>query len=85
LTTLAKARVINYDHNSSFIVLATVITSVNYDCKAFIVQATGLVITVRLEVFLQKHACRHLRNRKQILGIAISIPVDANIVLVTGF
>jgi hypothetical protein len=39
--TLAKARIINYDRNSSFIVLATVITIVNYDRKTFIVQATG--------------------------------------------
>ena len=39
--TLAKARVINYNCNSSFIVLVTVITIVNYDCKTFKVQATG--------------------------------------------
>jgi hypothetical protein len=49
LTTLAKARqlrsqltIINYDHNSSFIVLATVITIINYNHHLFIVQATGL-------------------------------------------
>jgi hypothetical protein len=35
---LAKAS-LNYDH--SFIVLATIITLVNYNCKTFIVQATG--------------------------------------------
>ena len=40
--TLAKARVVNYDHNSSFIGLATVITIVNYNCKTFMVQATGV-------------------------------------------
>jgi hypothetical protein len=40
LTTLELARIVNYDRNSSFIVLATVITIVNYDCKTFIVQAT---------------------------------------------
>jgi len=39
--TLAKARIVNYDCNSSFIVLATVITIINYDRKTFIVQATG--------------------------------------------
>jgi len=39
---LAKARIVNYDHNSSFIVLATVITIVNYNHKTFILQATGL-------------------------------------------
>jgi hypothetical protein len=39
--TLAKARVVNYDRNSSFIVLATVIMIVNYNRKTFIVQATG--------------------------------------------
>ncbi len=33
--------IINYDCNSSFIVLATVITIVNYDHKTFIVQATA--------------------------------------------
>jgi hypothetical protein len=33
--------IINYDRNHSFIVLATVITIVNYDRKTFIVQATG--------------------------------------------
>ncbi len=32
------ARVVNYDRNFSFIVLATVITIVNYDRKTFIVQ-----------------------------------------------
>jgi hypothetical protein len=38
--TLAKARIDNYDCNSSLIVLATVITIVNYNRKTFIVQAT---------------------------------------------
>ncbi len=38
---LELARIINYDHNCSFIVLATVITIVNYNNKTFIVQATG--------------------------------------------
>ncbi len=38
---LAKARIVNYNHNCSFIVLATVITIVNYDLHLFIVQATG--------------------------------------------
>jgi hypothetical protein len=48
LTTLAKARIINYDHYCSFIVLATVITIVNYDCHLFIVQATGVfVLTIK--------------------------------------
>ncbi len=42
LTTLAKARIVNYNCNCSFIVLATVITIVNYDRHLFIVQATGL-------------------------------------------
>ncbi len=40
LMTLAKARIINYDRNCSFIVLATVITIVNYNCHLYIVQAT---------------------------------------------
>ncbi len=33
--------IVNYNRNHSFIVLATVITIVNYDRKTFIVQATG--------------------------------------------
>ncbi len=45
LTILANgndlAMIINYDHNHSFIVLASVITIVNYKDKTFIVQATG--------------------------------------------
>ncbi len=40
--TLAKGRIVNYDHNSSFIILATVNTIVNYDHKTFIVHATGV-------------------------------------------
>ncbi len=43
---LAKARIINYDHKCSFIVLATVITIVNYDRHLFIVQATELVFCI---------------------------------------
>jgi hypothetical protein len=42
-TTLAKARIVNYDRNCSFIVLATVITIVNYDRHFFIVQATDYI------------------------------------------
>ncbi len=34
------AMIVNYERNHSFIVLATVITIVNYDCKTFIVQGT---------------------------------------------
>jgi hypothetical protein len=39
--------IMNYDHNHSFIVWATVITIVNYDHKTFIVhaQATSLMAT----------------------------------------
>ncbi len=40
MTTLAKARIVNYNHICSFIVLATVITIINYDRHLFIVQAT---------------------------------------------
>ncbi len=43
LSIIAKARIVNYDSRIviySFIVLATVIMIVNYDCKTFIVQAT---------------------------------------------
>jgi hypothetical protein len=35
--------IVNYDGNCSFIVLATVITIVNYNRKTFIVQATGVI------------------------------------------
>jgi hypothetical protein len=45
LTTLAKARIVSYDRNCSFIVLATVITIVNYNRHLFIVQATALGVT----------------------------------------
>jgi hypothetical protein len=44
LTTQAKASVINYDRNSSIIVLATVITIVNYDHNSFIIQSTVITI-----------------------------------------
>ncbi len=40
---LAKA---SLNHDCSFIVVATVIMIVNYDCKTFIVQATGLLAAV---------------------------------------
>ncbi len=36
----AKARIINYNRNHTILVLATVITVVNYDHKTFIVHAT---------------------------------------------
>ncbi len=36
---LELGRIVNYDHDCSFIVLATVLTIVNYDRKTFIVQA----------------------------------------------
>ncbi len=42
--TPAKARIVNYNRNCSFIVLATVITIVNYDCHLFIVQVTALIL-----------------------------------------
>ncbi len=35
----------NYDRNSSFIVLVTAITIVKYSRKTFIVQATGVNVT----------------------------------------
>ncbi len=34
------AMIVNYDRNHCFLVIATVITIVNYNCKTFIVQAT---------------------------------------------
>jgi hypothetical protein len=36
------AMIVNYDCNHSFIVLATVITIINYVRKTFMVQATGV-------------------------------------------
>jgi hypothetical protein len=44
--TLAKAKIVNYDRNCCFIVLATVIMIVNYNHHLFIVQATEAVILV---------------------------------------
>ncbi len=44
---LKLASTINYNHNCSFIVLATVITIVIYKHKTFIVQATGLRLEVK--------------------------------------
>jgi hypothetical protein len=40
---LAKARIVNYDRNCSFIVRATAIMIVNYDRHLFIVQATDVL------------------------------------------
>jgi hypothetical protein len=37
------ARIVNYDRNCSFVVLATVITNVNYNLKTYIVQVTGVI------------------------------------------
>jgi hypothetical protein len=50
------AMIINYDHNHSFIVLATVIMIVNYNCKFFIVQATGVVFKT-LPLYVTKGSC----------------------------
>jgi hypothetical protein len=45
--------IINYDHNHSSKVLATVITIINYNCKTFIVQATDVNFTnILLAAFL---------------------------------
>ncbi len=44
--TLAKVKIVNYDRNCCFIVLATVITIVNYNCHLFIVQAAEAVFLV---------------------------------------
>ncbi len=57
--TLAKARIINYDSNSSFIVLATVITIVNYYSKTFIVQATGSIKIKKTKGFSTKVSFLH--------------------------
>jgi hypothetical protein len=35
--------IVNYNRNHSFIVLATVITIINYDIKTFILQATDVL------------------------------------------
>ncbi len=45
--TLAKARIINYDRNCSFIVLTIVIKIVNYNRKTFIVQGTGHTLSFK--------------------------------------
>jgi hypothetical protein len=44
---LELARIVNYNRNFSFIVLATVITIINYDRKTFVVQATDLLPDLR--------------------------------------
>jgi len=58
--TLAKARIVNYDCNSSFIVLATFIMIINYDRKTFIVQATAY--------FTEENILQHLFNLFLYLG-----------------
>ncbi len=45
---LAKASIVNYNRNHSFIVLAMVITIVNYDRKTFIVQATTACLMIMI-------------------------------------
>ncbi len=58
---LSKARIVNYNRNASFIVLATVITIINYNHKTFIVQAicsvsqslsTDLLVVVVVELLI---------------------------------
>jgi hypothetical protein len=44
ITSDATIWSVTYDRNCNFIVLATVITIVNYDRKTFIVQATGELV-----------------------------------------
>jgi hypothetical protein len=39
---LDNSMIVNYDCNRRFIVLATINMMLNYDCKTFIVQATGV-------------------------------------------
>jgi hypothetical protein len=50
---------ITYDRNSSFIILATVITIVNYDRKTFIVQATGKLSKVSILRNIRKSLFSH--------------------------
>jgi hypothetical protein len=66
---LAKARIVNYDHNCSFIVLATVITNVNYDRHLFIVQATGQLNLC--QVFNSRSNCIHATH---LLCIVAKLP-----------
>ncbi len=56
LTTLAKAGIVSYDRNCSFIVLATVITIANYDGHLFIVQATGPNVTKLFTAVIYCHS-----------------------------
>jgi len=46
--TLAKARIVNYDRNCSYIVLAIVVMIVNYNRHLFIVQATSVRLARKL-------------------------------------
>ncbi len=52
---LALAMIINNNRNYCFIVLATVITIVNYDRKTFIVQATDLIISTSHLLYVEKY------------------------------
>ncbi len=54
MTTLAKARIVNYDRICSFILLATIIMIVNYDCHLFIVQATEVKVVTSPALMTQQ-------------------------------
>ncbi len=64
LMMLAKARIVNYDCNCSFIVLATVITIVNYDRHLFIVQATAYCPHVKVTSEMKCYLHHTRRNGK---------------------
>jgi hypothetical protein len=56
--------VVKYNHNYSFLVLATVITIVNYDRKTFIVQATAYSC-----IFVGDERKKVFQLRRQVLGL----------------
>jgi hypothetical protein len=53
-----------YDRNRSFIILATVITIINYDHRSFIVQTTELVDLVLVSVQPEPHLLERHDARK---------------------
>ncbi len=63
---LSKAWSVTYKYNNSFIVLATVITIVNYDRKTFIVQATCVRVTKVFSSLTKK------KNKVTHLALALS-------------
>ncbi len=61
--TTDLAMIVIYNHNHSFIVMATVIMIVNYDHKTFIVQDTGSCY-----IFLNSSEVSHTAEKHKPIG-----------------